>query len=83
MGTVDSIGFAPNSRALIFPPQSVDVGRMVMVTFHYCADRWLPGKIVRQDTAEPHRTLIALDDGPILLGTECQYRIVRDESNPY
>lgn len=56
-----------------FPAQSKYVGARVKVYFHYGAARSTAGTIVRDDTEQPLRTIIRLDDGRFVLGTECQY----------
>lgn len=58
-----------------FPGQSADVGRRVVVAFGYNVQQVVRGKIVRDDTEYPHRTIIRLDDGRFVMGTECQYRL--------
>lgn len=56
-----------------FPRQSADVGRRVRVCFDYDTSRTVGGVIIRDDTEEPGRMMIQLDDGPVVLSTECQY----------
>lgn len=41
--------------------------------FHYDTAHVLPGTVVRDDTEEPGKMIIRLDDGRVLLSTECQY----------
>lgn len=62
-----------------FPKQSEYVNRRVCVCFHYDTSRTIMGTIVRDDREEPCETIIVLDDGRILRGTECQYSIYRGE----
>lgn len=35
----------------------------------------IEGTVIRDDVEDPHLTIIKLDDGRIILGTECQYSI--------
>lgn len=56
-----------------FPKQSTDVGTLARVTFHYDTSRDLRGTIIRSDAEDPWRTIIRLDDGRVVLSTECQY----------
>ena len=56
-----------------FPRQSEHVHRRVRVCFHHDTSRQFPGQIVRDDLEEPYRMIIAIDDGPVVLSTECQY----------
>lgn len=71
MGCVETIGFDR------FPKQSVDLGKRVRVCFHYdtAPYRVLWGFIVRADIEEPYRTIIQLDNGRVVLASECQYHI--------
>jgi hypothetical protein len=65
-----------NLTAGRFPRQGSHHLARVEVCFHYDTSRTFPGQIVRDDAEEPWRTIIALDDGPVLLATECQYSII-------
>lgn len=62
-----------------FPVQADDkhtfqsVGKRVKVCYHYDTSRFHDGVIVRDDREEPFQTIIALDNGRYLLGTECQF----------
>ena len=56
-----------------FPKQGSYAGRAVEVCFHYDTSKMLKGVIVRDDTEEPHLTIIKLEDGRHVLATECQY----------
>ncbi len=70
MGTHPTIGYDR------FPEQGRDLNKQAMVAFGYQLDTVLPGKVVRDDVEEPFRTIIALEDGRYVLGTECQYRVL-------
>lgn len=63
----------PNIGPLRFPEQSDWLGKRVKVCFHYITEDMFPGTIVRCDTEEPGRMIIALDDGRYVMSTECQY----------
>lgn len=67
MGCVDTI------TVYKFPKQSEHVNRRVKVIFHYDTNKWIMGTIIRDDREEPFETLIKLDDGRVIRGTECQY----------
>ena len=56
-----------------FPKQSEYVNRRCNVCFKYDTTRWIKGTIIRDDREEPFETLIRLDDGRVIRGTECQY----------
>ena len=71
MGCVDTI------TAYKYPKQSEYVNRRVRVCFHYDTSKWIEGKIIRDDREKPFETLIELDDGRVIRGTECQYSIYR------
>jgi hypothetical protein len=69
MGCVASV----NPPAGRFPVQSESVGARTEVCFHYDTSRRVGGTVVRDDLEDPWRTIIQLDDGPLVLATECQY----------
>lgn len=56
-----------------FPKQSEYVNRRCNVCFHYDTSVYIPGTVIRDDREEPFETLIKLDDGRVIRGTECQY----------
>lgn len=70
------MGCVENISAYNFPKQSEYVNRRVKVCFHYDTSKLFGGKIVRDDREEPFETIIQMDDGRIIRGTECQYSIV-------
>jgi hypothetical protein len=57
-----------------FPAQSTHVGTRVQVCFHYDTTRLVGGTIVRDDTEEPGKMIIRLDDGRHVLASECLWR---------
>lgn len=56
-----------------FPQQTENAGRKVMVCFHHDTNHTMGGTIVRDDAEEPFRTIIQLDNGNFVLGTECMF----------
>ena len=60
-----------------FPKQSEFVNQRVNVIFKYDTSRRIEGTIIRDDREEPFETLIKLDDGRVIRGTECQYSMWR------
>lgn len=56
-----------------FPDQGGWLNRRVAVCFHYNTADIVRGVIVRDDTEDPHVTIIRLDDGRYVLSTECQF----------
>lgn len=55
-----------------FPEQGKWLNVRTRVLFGY-RDEPIWGTIVRDDMEEPFRTIIKLDDGRYVLGTECQH----------
>ena len=58
-----------------FPKQHF-IGAEVLVSFGYDTDHMIPGVIVRNDADSLGTTIIQLDDGRFVLGTECFYEQV-------
>lgn len=67
MGVVATVGFDR------MPKQGRYLGQRATVCFNYEA-REVMGTIVRDDVEDPWRTIISLDDGRVVLATECQYQ---------
>jgi hypothetical protein len=67
------MGIAANVGRRTFPKQGSLAGRSVRVAFHYDLTDTIAGVVVRDDLQEPFRTIIRLDDGRHVLGTECQF----------
>lgn len=55
-----------------FPKQGYSQNTRVKVCFNY-KHEYVFGNIVRDDMEAPFKTIIRLDDGRYILGTECQY----------
>jgi hypothetical protein len=70
MGAINNIGFG------IYPKQSDDLGKRVIVIYNYDKTKMDFGRIIRDDIEDPSKTIIKLDDDRILLSTECQYSLV-------
>lgn len=62
-----------------WPEQGSFIGRRVEVCFSYDTNKTLFGKVVRDDAEGV--TVIALDDGRYVLGSECQYSPVTDDAS--
>lgn len=71
MGVHDNIGFVREH----FPRQGDLLGRRTSVCFRYESSDTIAGTIIRDDVEDPMRTVIQLDDGRVVLGDECQYRM--------
>jgi hypothetical protein len=67
------MGFAANVGRHMFPEQGSLLGKSVRVAFRYNLADTVAGVVVRDDVQEPFRTIIRLDDGRHVLGTECQF----------
>lgn len=67
MGCIKNIDFKN------YPKQSEYLGKTVEVCYHYDSDEIHRGTIIRDDAEEPFRTIIQLENGGVLLTTECQY----------
>lgn len=57
-----------------FPKQGSLVGKRVQVCFHFDSSRAFEGVCLRDDIEEPNRSVFHLDDGRVVLDTECQYQ---------
>lgn len=67
------MGIEKNIGAEQFPKQRPEVGQRAKVCFHYDTARLFPATIIRDDAEEPFRTILKLDDGRVVLATECQW----------
>ena len=70
MGTISNVSYDK------YPLQGDLIGKRVFICFDYDTEKSLPGTVIRDDAEEPHKTIIRLDDGRIILSTECQYRLM-------
>jgi len=64
---------------LKYPKQGSCLGKKVKVTYYYNTKEYHLGKIIRDDTEEPGKTIIQLKNGRVLLATECQYQILTED----
>jgi len=67
------MGVKANITATEFPKQGALAGKRVAVCFHHDTSRVVEGLVLRDDAGEPHRRIIHLDDGRVVLDTECQF----------
>lgn len=74
MGCVSTIDFDKFPKQADQNYKYPKLGKRCEVVFHYNTSRPLMGTIVRDDIEEPYETIIKLDDGRYIRGTECQYR---------
>ena len=72
MGEVSTISFDS------FPKQGIYKACRVRVCFNYDSSRSVDGTVIRDDAEEPGRMIIQLDDGRVVLSTECMYQPIRD-----
>lgn len=56
-----------------YPEQFGSVGDRVLVAFKYDIANPLPATVLRDDAEEPFTTVLRLDDGRIVMGSECQW----------
>ena len=54
-----------------WPAQSNDLFTRVRVAFRSDPTQEYDGLVIRDDMEPPHRTIIQLDDGRVVLGSEC------------
>ncbi len=66
------MGSVPTITASSFPTQGTALHTRARVRFHYGPEEFY-GIVVRHDMEAPFLTIIALDNGRMVLGTECQY----------
>jgi hypothetical protein len=66
MGVSDEVGYDT------FPTQGSFKDKRVRVCFNYEISRMILGKVIREDIEKPGLTIIQLDDGRVVLSTECQ-----------
>ena len=69
------MGVHENIAANRWPKQGSFLGARVRVCFHYDTSHMVDGIIVRDDAEEPGMCIIQLDNGRVVLATECQYSL--------
>lgn len=67
------MGVVPWVDAAVYPTQSEYVGRPARVCFNYDTANTFPAVVLRDDTGKPWLTVLRLDDGRCVLGSECQW----------
>ncbi|MFB5759035.1 hypothetical protein [Paenibacillus medicaginis] len=73
------MGVHQNITANKFPRQGEWLDTDVEVCFHYNTNTKFRGKIIRDDMEEPNRMIIQLEDGRVVLSTECQYSSIQSD----
>lgn len=58
-----------------FPQQSDRVGTRVEVCFHYDTSARFDATVIRDDLETPWQMILQLEDGRVVLGSECQYSL--------
>jgi hypothetical protein len=62
-----------------YPEQDKNsIGKRVGVYFNYNTETKYLGTMLRYDKTEPYQCIIQLDDGRVVLATECQYSFEKD-----
>lgn len=59
-----------------FPRQGYWLGKTVRVVFHYDTSVSIMGKVIREDIEEPGKMIIQLENGWVVLSTECQFQLI-------
>lgn len=72
------MGSHSNISVTRFPRSGDYLGKQVNVCFHYDTSKTVVGTIVRDDVSPPFVTIIRLDDGRYVLGTECMYTVQKN-----
>lgn len=72
------MGVQPGITHNTFPKQGSWLGRRCKVCFDYDTSNTVLGTIRREDVEEPGCMIIELDDGRLVLSTECQYQLVNE-----
>lgn len=67
------MGVVENITADHFPRQYEHAGKRCRVLFYFDTSRELSGTVLRDDAEDPWETIIQLDDGRVVLATECQW----------
>lgn len=74
------MGVQPGITHNTFPKQGSWLGRRCKVCFGYDTRYTVLGAVRREDMEEPGLMIIELDDGRLVLSTECQYQLVAETS---
>lgn len=78
MGCVENITFDkfPKQKDENYEFPQYAVGARVKVCYHYDTSKVHLGTVVRDDIEEPFETIIKLDNGRYLKGSECQFTYI-------
>lgn len=68
------MGIQANVSGDRYPEQGAMLKKRVNVCFNYKPDETFPAVCIRDDMEEPFRTIFMLEDGRVVLATECQYQ---------
>ena len=71
------MGCVKNISSDKFPKQGSHKGKTVDVCFNYDTSKLVQGTVIRDDDEDPWRTIISLNDGRVVLATECQYSLAK------
>lgn len=67
------MGCHPNISSDKFPKQGAYLNSRAKVCFNYDTNETFLGVVIRDDAEEPGIAIIKLDDGRVVLTTECQW----------
>lgn len=70
------MGTSPYVNVDSYPKQGQHLGKRVVVIFEYDTRHPFEGEIIRYDSTAPFVGVIKLDNGRVVLMTECQYRVL-------
>jgi hypothetical protein len=76
MGCVSTISYYNFPKQADSSYKYPHIGKVVEVCYHYDTSKKHRGIIVRDDREEPFQTIIALENGRYVLGTECQFSFI-------
>lgn len=76
MGCISTISYDHFPKQTDSSYEYPHLGKNVEVCYHYDTSKKHKGVIVRDDREEPFVTIIALETGRYILGTECQFSLV-------
>lgn len=68
------MGVHPKIGADRFPKQGAYLNMPCTVCFDYDTSKQFRGRVIRDDAEEPGHCIIQLDDGRVVLTTECQWQ---------
>ncbi len=68
------MGTHANITSSKFPKQGNMLNKRVEFCFHFEESKVIEGVVMRDDMEEPFRRIVHLDDGQLVLDSECQLR---------